>query len=329
MPFDQGHALVIGVGSYPNAPQLSVPLTAADAVQVAHVLSLPEACAYPPQQVTLLTNETASRERILAELKRLARQTTAESTVLIFYSGHGLYSADAQYHLTTNDSRLDANGFVLAETAIAQRELLKLIKRLPATRVLLIFNACHSGSINPAVLSIDTIATGTLGKNVSPELSAALLATGTGRVIITACKDEQKSYFDPQKSLTVFADMLTRVLQGEDIFTNKNVITVFQLYDALYEKVEQAVQAIWKLEQQPELTVSKGVGAMAVAFYQPPRRSAVLGIDQEQAETANQIPIHADQIRNQAAIRVVDSAESTQALARLMVPHRTRKGGNR
>jgi uncharacterized caspase-like protein len=326
MPFDQGHALVIGVGSYPNAPQLSVPLTAADAVQVAHVLTLPEACAYPPEQVTLLMNETATRERILAELKRLARQTTAESTVLIFYSGHGLYSAAAQYHLTTNDSRLDANGFVVAETAIAQRELLKLIKRLPATRVLLIFNACHSGSINPAVLSIDT-PTGTSGANVTPELSAALLATGTGRVIITACKDEQKSYFDPQKSLTVFADMLTRVLQGEDILTNKNVITVFQLYDALYEKVEQAVQAIWKLEQQPELTVSKGVGAMAVAFYQPPRRSVVLGIDQEQAET--QIAARDDLIRNQAAIRVVDSAESTQALARLMVPRRTRKGGNR
>ncbi|MDZ4722057.1 MAG: caspase family protein [Roseiflexaceae bacterium] len=327
MSFTQGHALVIGVGSYPNASQLSVPLTAADAEQVAKILKLPEACAYPPEQVTLLTNETATRERILAELKRLARQTTAESTVLVFYSGHGLYSAAAQYHLTTHDSRLDANGFVVPETGIAQRELLKLIKRLPATRVLLIFNACHSGSINPAVLSIDETPTGGSGTNVSPELSAALLATGEGRVIITACKDEQKSYFDPQKSLTVFADILTRVLQGEDISTNKNVITVFQLYDVLYEKVEQTVQALWRVEQQPELTVSKGVGSMAVAFYQPKRRSVVLDITDPDGEHQPDPIVRSDQIRHQAAVRVVDPEASALAFTQLMAPKRTRKGG--
>lgn len=163
MSFTQGHALVIGVGSYPHAPQLSVPLTATDAQQVAHVLQLPEACAYPPEQVTLLTDEQASRSRILAELKRLARVTNDKSTVLLFYSGHGLYSAAAQYHLTSHDSALDANGFVLPETAIAQRELLRLIKRLPAGRILMIFNACHAGSLNPATLGIPRGAAGSSG----------------------------------------------------------------------------------------------------------------------------------------------------------------------
>lgn len=146
-------------------------------------------------------------------------------------------------------------------------------------------------------------------------------------MIITACKDEQKSYFDPLQPLTVFADILIRVLQGEDILTNKNVITVFQLYDTLYEKVQETVQRIWKLEQQPELTVSKGVGSIPVAFYHPKRRSALLGVEDDATQPQPREITQPEQLQHQQAIRIVDPTESAQALKRLTAPKRTRKGG--
>jgi len=59
MPFSHGHALLIGTGSYAHAPQLNVPITAADASAVAAVLRDPQFCGYPPEQVTLLSDAAA------------------------------------------------------------------------------------------------------------------------------------------------------------------------------------------------------------------------------------------------------------------------------
>jgi hypothetical protein len=41
MPFPTAHALLIGIGSYTHAPQLNVPITAADGSAVAAVLRDP------------------------------------------------------------------------------------------------------------------------------------------------------------------------------------------------------------------------------------------------------------------------------------------------
>lgn len=66
MPFPPTHALLIGIGSYAHAPQLNVPITAADAVAVAAVLRDPHSCGYLPEQVTLLSPAAASRDGLLA-----------------------------------------------------------------------------------------------------------------------------------------------------------------------------------------------------------------------------------------------------------------------
>jgi uncharacterized caspase-like protein len=313
MGFEHGHALVIGVGSYPNAPALNVPQTARDAELIAEVLAQPEHCAYPPGQVRLLTESAAARAQILAELRRLARATTADSTVLIFYSGHGLYSPEGRYHLTAHDTSVDGAGLIVPESGISERELLRLAKRLPARRVLMIFNACHAGDLNPAVLGDGGPHAAQSGAGLTADLADALLGTGEGRVIITACREDQKSYLTPRSDRTIFTDALRRTLQGEGIFTNRQVITVLQLYDALFELVERTVREQWRVAQEPELTVSKGVGAMAVAHYQPRRGPAVLG-------PAPDVP--ADRARG--AVRVVEPAQSAAALRRLTAPRRAR-----
>ncbi len=80
--FTPGHACVIGVGG-------DLPNTVDDAIGLAQILTDPERCAYPKGQVSLLTQESAKREDILAALDRLAQSTTPNSTVIIYFSGHG------------------------------------------------------------------------------------------------------------------------------------------------------------------------------------------------------------------------------------------------
>jgi hypothetical protein len=269
MPFPHGHALIIGVGTYQHELRLNVPTTAADAQAVAEVLRDPRFCGYPAEQVTLLTDGQATRAAILAALDHLPH-TKPTDTLLLFSSGHGHYSADGTYHLTTHDTRLDG-GKVVASTAISQAELLERLRATPAERVLLLFNACHAGEVSPVLGEGDAPFT---GATLPPQTADALLSTGSGRIIITACRERQVSFIGPGP-LTLFAQALTDGLRGQGFNGRAGFISAYDLYTHLFFAIGEAVERHispalrqWYGEtQEPELTVLKGVGPFAVALY--------------------------------------------------------------
>src|SRR5215217_667018 len=126
--FSQGHALLIGIGRYQYTPRLDVPETSKDVRAVASILSDPQACAYPANQITILQEGDATRKRILEALDALADSATPDDTVFIFYSGHGEYGKDrTPYYLTTHDTKIDyfskvpgqPEAFVVDETAVS------------------------------------------------------------------------------------------------------------------------------------------------------------------------------------------------------------------
>lgn len=273
MPFIHGHALIIGVGSYQYEPRLNVPITEADAEAVATVLRDPQSCGYPAAQVTLLANANATRARILAALNDLAARAAPNDTVVIFYSGHGEYSADGTYHLTTHDTQW-ANDKVTAGTAISQPELLDRLRAVKAQRLLLLINACHAGELSPA-LGVSSQSFSLTGQPLPAHTADAILATGSGRIIITACREHQVSYIGPGP-LTIFAQALTSGLRGRGFSGRAGYISVFDLYTHLYFAVTEAVQRqveprlrqLYRCDtQEPELTVLKGVGPFPVALY--------------------------------------------------------------
>jgi hypothetical protein len=85
MSFSAGHALLIGVGSYSHHDAVTnLPNTAEDVRQLAAILIDPHYCGYPPEQVTVLHDDQATRDGVLAALDHLVATTTADSTVLIY-----------------------------------------------------------------------------------------------------------------------------------------------------------------------------------------------------------------------------------------------------
>jgi hypothetical protein len=267
MTFTNGFALVIGIGTYANTPKLNVPITAQDAKEVAKVLKDQDSCGYPTQQVTLLNDAEATRDRIIQELDAIAQKVSDSDTFFLFYSGHGEYGTDG-YYLTTHDTQLE-NKKVVTGTGISEKELLEKLRAIKAKRTFLFFNACHSGEISPRSLGDDEPEENT-GSNIPDRLSTALLGTGEGRVVITACRETQKSYFSPKEDLTIFADILSEGLRGRGIDSRKGYISIFDLYERVYTKVtEEVKQRFGKLGlvQEPELTILKGVGVMAIALH--------------------------------------------------------------
>lgn len=267
MTFTNGFALIIGIGTYANTPKLNVPITAQDAKEIAEVLKDQSKCGYPTQQVTLLNDAEATRDRILQELDAIAQKVSDSDTFFLFYSGHGEYGTDG-YYLTTHDTQLE-NKKVVTGNGISEKELLEKLRAIKAKRTFLFFNACHSGEISPRSLGNEEPEENT-GSNIPDRLSTALLGTGEGRVVITACRETQKSYFSPKEDLTIFADILSEGLRGRGIDSRKGYISAFDLYEHIYTEVKQKVEqrfGNFGAVQEPELTILKGVGVMAIALH--------------------------------------------------------------
>lgn len=258
MSFTQGHALIIGVGRYQHFPSADVPIAVDDARAVVEVIKDGKFCGYPDEQVELITDSAATRSGTLAALDRLAQRAGEKDTVFLFYCGHGALGTDGNYYLVSHDFKVDS-GRIVPGSGVSEIELIEKLRVLKAQRTLLIFNTCHSGSISP------TLATGAPeveSSSLSVDTTSALLATGSGRIIITACREEQKSYIG-KGALTIFTQALVDGLRGKSVGNSAGYISAFRLYEQIFLTVAE----ITGDRQEPELTVLKGVGPFAVSLY--------------------------------------------------------------
>lgn len=298
MSFKGGHALLIGVGSHTYAPHLDVPISVMDAKELAAILTNEAFCGYPPDQVQVLHDSSATRKGILNGLAGLANTVKPEDTVTIFYCGHGDYGTDGEYYLVSYDARISKNK-VQAGTGVSQTALVGMLQKIPAKRVLLIFNACHSGEISPT-LGVEE----ELGSRIIPDSAKdALLSTGSGRIIITACKEEQLSYIGKGK-ISLFTQAVVNGFQGKGVVPRGGFISAFDLYLATYEEVKDAVSETYNKVQEPELTVLKGDGPFAVSLFRgaeetnlslaeekidPPQGAAVRPVPAERSQRMFQV----------------------------------------
>lgn len=260
MPFANGHALIIGSGYYQFMDAYNVPIAISDAEAVSAALLDAELCGYPAEQVSLLTKDQTTRATVLAKLDALAGTLKADDTFFLFFVGHGVSGTDGNYYLTTYDTRLQGNQ-VQAGTGISETDLLGRLRKIGAKRMLLVINACHSGNLSP---SFD-VGPGLNSKAPPQKFNEALLGTGEGRITITACRPEQKSWIG-SGDLSIFSAALVRGLRGEA--PNRNgYISAFGLYEYIYGESKDAADELGH-PQEPELTVIKGVGPFPVALYQ-------------------------------------------------------------
>jgi hypothetical protein len=264
MAFDLGYALVIGVGSYKYVPKANIPISVADANKIKDLLCDQKLCGYLPDHVTLLHDQDATRDGILNALNALAKEADAENTVLIYYCGHGEYGADGDYYLTTHDTEVDKNK-VMSGTGVSEVELLAALRNIRAKRILFLLNACHSGEVSPE-LGIVEQAEAFGDVSIPEKVTEAILSTGEGRIIITACRPEQKSWIGAGK-LSIFTQALVDGLSGKGLVQNKNgYVSAFDLYEHMFFAIKDAAEKLGKV-QEAELTILRGVGPYPVSLY--------------------------------------------------------------
>ena len=240
--FDQGHALVVGVGA-------DLPNTVDDAIGIAKILQDPARCAYPPDQVHLLTGEEATRAAILAaldDLSSIQSPTSNPLTVIVYFSGHGYQVTSPTgefYYLLPHGHDLNR----LYQTCISGAEFTDRLRAIPAQKLLLLLDCCHAGGVG-APYDGGAKAPGLqMAKSPLPPEAQGLLAEGSGRVLVASSQEDELSYAG--RPYSVFTLALIESLCGAGVSKKDGYVRVADL--ALHAR--QMVPGRTKDRQHPVL----------------------------------------------------------------------------
>jgi hypothetical protein len=163
----RNHALVIGNNDYRYLPGLKTAV--GDARDVARMLT--SRYAFRAEDTTLLIN--ANRRAILGALEELRRRVQPDDRLLIYYAGHG------QIDAVTDEGfwqPVDAEPG-LQFTWIANDDVRRYLKGMPAKHVLVLADSCFSGTL--------TRSTGEHGA-IGRERFFAALDAGVSRKVISS-----------------------------------------------------------------------------------------------------------------------------------------------
>lgn len=138
----QKHALVIGINKYVHT-KAHLSFAVADMKAMKQVL---EAQGF---RVTPLQDEDATRERILLELIRLARDVEPEDTLLIYYAGHGVLGPTGTTYWLNHDGmpeRPDLGG-------LRVMHMLDYVADIRARYKIIMLDHCFSAGMDEATLA--------------------------------------------------------------------------------------------------------------------------------------------------------------------------------
>jgi hypothetical protein len=239
--FTKGYALIVGVGA-------DLPGTIDDASGLAKILKDTGRCAYPPEQVHLLTGKPAHRAGVLMALDDLAKSTDDDSTVIFYFSGHGCQYKIAYYLMTNGYNIKD-----IKATAISGAEFTDKIMAIPAQKKVILLDCCHAGGMGD-IKGIPFV------KAPLPPEAMNLFTKGVGYVLIASSREDEDSFSG--KPYSVFTGVLIEALCGKGVAKKDGYVRVTDLAGYTSEKVPQ----LTKNQQHPILHFEKADN-FVIAYY--------------------------------------------------------------
>ncbi len=138
-------ALVIGVNDYASEEIVDLRYAVADARAIYRLLVDPAVGGFDRSHSKLLVDGAdgdlaPTRNNILHQLVQLERLVSAEDTVLVYFSGHGIEDMDKPVLLPS-----DVNFDILGDTGVPVDRIHRLKRKTGCKVLITILDACHSG----------------------------------------------------------------------------------------------------------------------------------------------------------------------------------------
>lgn len=243
---DNFFALIIGVGG------ADISETVKDAKAIRDVLADNSKGAYEPANTFLLTEKDSSKNEIIKAFDEIIEKSTVDSTVLIYYSGHGQrflnpLTNDYDYYLITHGADLNSkedsmlNGDIFSEK----------ISQIKSERLIVMLDCCYANGMG--MLKTKDPETEPLSNKALHEK----LQKGKGRVFISSCDDSETSVILPNAENSLFTTVVLEVLNG--LFTvNREYVSVLDLIQSVLEEVPKRIEPFHR-SQTPYLTSAEGL----------------------------------------------------------------------
>ena len=235
----QRWAVIIGISDYkyPGIPDLRY--ADRDATEFYKFLKSPQGGGFAENRIKFLINENATTQNIRDALFVFLRQAIEEDLVYIYFSGHGIPEPDNPDNLylatyDTDPERLASTAFPMwdIETALA--------RHIPAEKVVLLADACHSGGISGGI-GTRNIAQ----QNLINKYLIELMKAKPGKVIFTASEVGEVSQ-ESQKwggGHGVFTYFFLEGLKGAADTNKDGIVTLGEAIDYTDEHVRRATNA--------------------------------------------------------------------------------------
>lgn len=191
------YALIVGINDYADKNIPDLKYAEADARAVYDALINPTIGGIDSAKTTLLLGADATTRAIRKALTQL-RGVPKNSTVFIFFSGHGAKEAGEAFWVT-QDAELGGLGF----SALPDREIRTLTDRIESTRLIMLLDCCYAAATVGGQKAVVDFAEATRG------------FTGKGRVTITGSGSGEESIEAGDLKHGVFAHYLLEGLSGK------------------------------------------------------------------------------------------------------------------
>ena len=258
----QKYALVVGIGRFRDPAIARLQYAAKDASDFAAVLADPEYGNFEPANITLLTDEKATRAAILNALQQLFLQAREDDLVVTYVSSHG---SPAQYekglegigHIVTYDT----NPKNIWVDALEYKDFAAKASLIKARRKVTFLDTCFSGEAikrGEKALTIE-------GLGID-DRTAKLFLSGEGTFVIMSSRDNERSWESDRIQNSYFTFYLIDALRR-----SKELPTVKEVFDYISLKVPQAVARDKQASQHPQMRPSGGTADLRIGVV--PRES--------------------------------------------------------
>ena len=240
----RAYAIVIGIEHYrqklPKADYATE-----DAKLVAEYLI--QTLGYQAENVVLLTNERALQSDFTKYFEKwLPNNVDPNSTVFVYYSGHGAPNTK------TGDAYLvpyDGDPAFIDETGFSLKRLYADLGKLPAKKVIVALDSCFSGAGGRSVIAKGS-------RPLVMNLQSNVVLPKNMTVLSASSGDQTSSTYD-DKGHGLFTYFLLKGIKNEDVTRADGSLKIDDLYGYLKPQVERIARKQYNNEQTPQLMEPK------------------------------------------------------------------------
>ncbi|GEM_PF-2715135 len=202
--------LTVGVNNYGDR-KLNLDCAALDAREIEEFFKRMKGLLFEEVRTFAFLDSAASSQSIINAIKEIGRESTDNDLVILFLAGHGVKNEHDEFFFLCHGGKRDE----LPANALSWNDFQQALLSLNAKNVLLLMDACHSGSIfrsDEEFVSHDNLAEGMIGV-----------------AVFAACRGNESSSEFPRLG-GVFTQSLLSGLQGKALPADSKDgrITLFQ-----------------------------------------------------------------------------------------------------